>query len=171
MTAWLAERVLAYGSVGIVALVLLVPALEAALPIVGALMPGQAAVVLGGLFAWHGHIAIETALLAALAGSVLGNVAGYAVGRRWQGRLSARAPAGTRRGRYTEQAVGLIERRGAGAVFVGRFTSVLRTLVPMLCGASGMPLRRYLLWSVLSSAVWAPAFVVIGYIMGPAGPG
>jgi membrane protein DedA with SNARE-associated domain len=34
-----------------------------------------------------------------------------------------------------------------------------------------MPLRRYLLWSVVSSAVWAPAFVLIGHVFAPAGPG
>lgn len=54
---------------------------------------------------------------------------------------------------------------------VGRFTAVLRTLVPTLCGALRMPLRRYLLWPVVSSAVWPPAFVLIGYVIGPAGPG
>ncbi|MET9455127.1 hypothetical protein ABZY05_08555 [Streptomyces canus] len=42
---------------------------------------------------------------------------------------------------------------------------------PTLCGATRMPLRRYLLWSVVSSAVWAPAFVLIGHVIGPAGPG
>ncbi|MER5210203.1 DedA family protein [Streptomyces sp. NPDC002838] len=171
MTAWLAEQVLVYGGFGILAAVLLLPALEAALPVVGVLMPGQTAVVLGGMFAWHGHVTVEAALLTALAGAVLGNLAGYAVGRRWQGRLMARMAKNSRHHRWSERALGLIERRGGGAVFVGRFTAVLRTLVPTLCGATGMPLRRYLLWSVLSSAVWAPAFVLIGYVMGPAGPG
>jgi membrane protein DedA with SNARE-associated domain len=56
-------------------------------------------------------------------------------------------------------------------VFVGRFVAVLRTLVPTLCGATRMPLRRYFLWALVSSAVWAPSCVLIGYVLGPAGPG
>ncbi|MEW2490701.1 hypothetical protein [Streptomyces sp. NPDC048411] len=56
-------------------------------------------------------------------------------------------------------------------MFVGRFTAVLRTLVPPLCGATGMPLRRYPFCSVVSSAVWASAFVLIGYVTGRRGPG
>ncbi|GAA5703083.1 MULTISPECIES: DedA family protein [Streptomyces] len=171
MMAWLAERVLAYGSFGILATVLLLPALEAALPLVGALLPGQTAVVMGGLLAWHGRVPVVAALVTAVVGAVLGNVAGYAVGRRFSARLLARVPADGRRRRYTDRALGLIERRGGSAVFVGRFTAVLRTLVPTLCGATRMPLRRYLAWSVVSSVVWAPAFVLIGYVMGPAGPG
>ncbi|GAA3893024.1 hypothetical protein GCM10023084_52340 [Streptomyces lacrimifluminis] len=171
MTGWLAEHMGAYGSSGVLCAVLLLPALEAALPMVGALLPGQTAVVLGGALAWSGVITIEATLLAAVAGAVLGNIVGYAIGRRWRARVLAPLRGPTRRGRYAERALGLIERRGGCAVFVGRFTAVLRTLVPTLCGATGMPLRRYLLWSVVSSAVWAPAFVLIGYVIGPAGPG
>ncbi|MFD4630212.1 DedA family protein [Streptomyces sp. NPDC058284] len=171
MAAWLAEQVLVHGSFGILTAVLLLPALEATLPVIGMLMPGQTAVVLGGMLAWHGHVTVEAALLTALTGAVLGNLAGYAIGRRWQGRLIARMTTRSRHRRCTERALRLIERRGGSAVFVGRFTAVLRTLVPTLCGATRMPLRSYLLWSVFSSAVWAPAFILIGYVMGPAGPG
>jgi len=171
MTAWLAEQMAAHGGTGILAVVLLLPALEAALPVIGALLPGQTAVVLGGVLAWHGHVTVEATLLTALTGAVLGNLAGYAVGRYWKSRVLAPLRARSRGRRYTDRALGLIERRGAGAVFVGRFTAVLRTLVPALCGATRMPLRRYLLWSVVSSAVWAPAFVLVGYVIGPAGPG
>lgn len=171
MTAWLAQHIAVFGGSGILAAVLLLPALEAALPVIGALLPGQTAVVLGGMLAWHGHITVEAALLTALAGALLGNLAGYAVGRRWRTRVLAPLRGRERHRRYTERTLALIERRGGCAVFVGRFTAVLRTLVPTLCGAVRMPLRRYLLWSVLSSAVWAPVFVLIGYVMGPAGPG
>ncbi|MFK4099493.1 DedA family protein [Streptomyces sp. NPDC019531] len=137
MTAWPAEQMAAHGGVGILAVVLL-PALEAALPVIGALLPGRTAVVSGGMLAWQGHVTVEAALLTALTGAVLGNLAGYAIGRRWKKRVLAplRALAGRRR--YTERALRLIERRGTGAVFVGRFTTVLRTLVPTLCGATRM---------------------------------
>lgn len=171
MTGWLAEHMGAYGSSGILGAVLLLPAMEAALPVVGVLLPGQTAVVLGGALAWSGVITVEAALLAAVLGAVLGNLVGYAIGHRWRARVLAPLRSPARRRGHAERALGLIERRGGCAVFVGRFTAVLRTLVPTLCGATGMPLRRYLLWSVVSSAVWAPAFVLIGYVMGPAGPG
>ncbi|KQW16331.1 VTT domain-containing protein [Streptomyces sp. Root369] len=84
-------------------------------------------------------VVLLPAVEAALVGAVLGNLAGYAVGRRWKGRVPAPLQAGAGRRRYTERALGLIERRGAGAVFVGRFTAVLLTLVPTLCGRPGCP--------------------------------
>ena len=116
-------------------------------------------------------VVLLPAVEAALVGAVLGNLAGYAVGRRWKRRVPAPLQAGAVRRRYTERALGHTRRRGVAAVFVGTFTAVLGTLLPTLCGATRMPLRRYLLWSVVSSAVWAPASVLIGHVIGPAGPG
>ncbi|MBW1599740.1 DedA family protein [Streptomyces sp. JJ38] len=176
MVAWLAEHAVAWGALGILAVVLVLPALEAALPVVGVLVPGQTALVVGGVLSWHGHVPVVAAIVAALVGGVLGNVVGYVAGRRWRARVPAGVvprPCSSRRllkwQRRTERGLALIERRGGGAVFIGRFTGVLRTVVPTLCGAAGMPLRRYVLWTVLSSATWAPVFVLAGYALGPAG--
>ncbi|MEU3527837.1 VTT domain-containing protein [Streptomyces sp. NPDC038707] len=171
MTAWLAEHVVAYGASGILAAVLLLPAPEAALPVAGTLMPGQPAVVLGGMLARRAHLTVEAALLAAFAGAVPGTVIGYAVGRRRHERILAPLREHRRHGAYTARAPGLIRRHGGLAVFVGRFTAVPRTLVPTLCGATRMPLRRCVLWSVVSGAVRGPAFVLLGCLIGPAGPG
>lgn len=160
-----------WGSAGILLAVLLLPALEAAVPVVGALLPGQTAVMAGGVLASHGHVSVLAALLAALGGALLGNLAGYAVGRHRHRLVLASLRRGGRFGGHMERALALIERRGGWAVFAGRFTAVLRTLVPTLCGALRMPLRPYLLWTLVSSALWAPAFVLIGYVAGPAAPG
>lgn len=90
MTAWPAEQMAAHGGVGILAVMLLLPALEAALRVIGALLPGQTAVVLGGMLARQGHVTVEAALLTALTGAVLANLAGDAVGWRRKGRAQRR---------------------------------------------------------------------------------
>ncbi|WP_274563317.1 DedA family protein [Streptomyces spiramyceticus] len=168
MMVWLTEHTVMYGTWGVLAAVLLLPALESALPLLGTLLPGQTAVVMGGMLACHGQVPLYATLAMALVGAVLGNVVGFAAGRRWNTRLLDRIPQRLLRPRHTARALSLIQRGGGRAVFVGRFTAVLRTLVPTLCGMSGMSLRSYLAWSVLSSAVWAPVFVLVGYGMGSA---
>ncbi|MGI8329727.1 DedA family protein [Actinomadura scrupuli] len=170
MTTWLADHALVFGGWGALAMVLLLPALEAGLPVLGILMPGQTAVVAGGVLAWHERVPLPAALAAAVTGAVLGNAAGYFAGRRWHDRLLARMPARLRRPAQTARAIAMIERHGGRAVLVGRFIVVLRTLVPTLCGMHGVPLRRYLLWSVLSSALWAPTFILVGFTLGTGGP-
>ncbi|MFE6592950.1 DedA family protein [Streptomyces sp. NPDC057781] len=166
MLAWLTDHTLMFGIWGILAAVLLLPALEAALPLIGVLLPGQTAVVMGGMLAHHGRVPLGWIVVTALLGAVLGNGLGYAAGRRWNTRLLDRVPRRLLRPHNTARALSAIRRHGGRAVFVGRFTAGLRTLVPTLCGVSGMPVRSYLTWSFVSSAVWAPAFVLVGYGMG-----
>lgn len=42
----------------------------------------------------------------------------------------------------------------------------LRTLVPIVCGATGMSPSRFLLWNAVGAAIWAAAFGSIGYLGG-----
>ncbi len=170
MTEWLATHAASIGVWGALAMVLLVPALEAALPLVGVIVPGQTAVVVGGILAYHQRVPLAALLAAALAGAVVGNIAGYLAGRRWQQGLLQRVPARWRRPRQTERALRLIAGNSGTAVLIARFTAVLRTLVPTLCGMSGIPLRRYLAWSTLAGALWAPACVALGFATAPALP-
>jgi hypothetical protein len=48
-------------------------------------------------------------------------------------------------------------------VFLGRWTSVLRALIPGLAGLSDMPYGRFL---VFSGVAWATAFTLLGYAAG-----
>jgi membrane-associated protein len=170
MTAWLSEHAMAFGLWGMLAMVLLVPALEAALPLIGVILPGQTAVVVGGIFAYHHRAPLPGILAAALIGGIAGNVAGYYAGQRWNSRLLAWVPQRMLKPRQTDRAMRLVERNSAKAVFVGRFTVGLRTFVPTMCGISGIPIRRFMLWSVLSSAIWAPTFVAVGFAAAPGIP-
>ena len=170
MLEWLAGNAASIGVWGALAMVLLVPALEAALPLVGVVVPGQTAVVVGGILAYHQRVPLAAILVAALIGAVAGNVAGYLAGRRWQHGLLQRVPRRWRKPQQTDRALKLIARHGGKAILVARFTAVLRTLVPTLCGISGTPLRGYLAWSTLAGALWAPICVALGFAAAPALP-
>ena len=59
-----------------------------------------------------------------------------------------------------------VRRYGGRAVFIGRFTAALRALVPGTAGMSGVPYGRFLVWNALGGAIWATAYVMIGYLAG-----
>src|SRR2546428_6070375 len=59
-------------------------------------------------------------------------------------------------------------RRGPHAVVLGRFTAGLRVMVPGLAGMSGMHYPTFLLFNVLGGALWATAFVLLGFFGGAA---
>ena len=170
MTGWLAANAASVGVWGALAMVLFIPALEAALPLIGVVVPGQTAVVVGGILAYHQKVPLAAILVAALAGAVAGNFAGYLAGRRWQEGLLHRIPARWRKPGHTDRALLLIAGHSGKAVLIARFTAVLRTLVPALCGMSGTPLRGYLVWSTVAGALWAPVCVALGFAAAPALP-
>ena len=49
----------------------------------GFVLPGEAAVVLGGVLASRGHVSIVWLVIIVVLAAVLGPLAGYEVGRRW----------------------------------------------------------------------------------------
>ncbi|WP_446210094.1 DedA family protein [Micromonospora sp. IBSANI012] len=149
----------------VLALVFLLPALEAS-TFLGLLVPGEVAVLVGGVLAHEGRLPLWAVVVAALAGAALGDQVGYLVGRRYGRRLLARAPRRLVRSGQLRRALDLLRRRGAAAVVVGRWAAALRALVPGLAGLSGIPQRTFTLANLAGGALWAVAVGVLGYLAG-----
>jgi membrane-associated protein len=137
------------------------PALEAS-TLLGVVVPGETAVLVGGVFAHQGSLPLAMVMIAAVLGAVLGDTVGYAVGARL-GPKSATRMAG-RRAERLQRAREFVRRRGAPAVFLGRWVPVVRALVPLVAGGSGMPYRRFALYNMTGGAVWGVAVAGLGYL-------
>ncbi|MCW2818774.1 MAG: DedA family protein [Marmoricola sp.] len=141
------------------------PFAEAAV-LLGFVLPGEAAVVFGGVLAGRGGASLTVVLALAVAGAILGDSVGYVVGRRYGERIKA-----TRLGRKVGEerwgkAEDFLRRRGPVAVFVGRFTALLRAMVPGAAGMARMHYRRFLVFNVLGGVIWASACVLGGWALG-----
>jgi len=128
---------------------------------VGFVLPGETAVVLGGVLASFHHVSLARMLLLVVACAIVGDSVGYEVGRRFGPALLRRLPARARRG--AEEGQKLLERRGAAAVFLGRFTAVFRAVIPGAAGLSAMRYRTFLLWNALGGLCWGVVFTLAGY--------
>jgi membrane protein DedA with SNARE-associated domain len=62
----------------------------------------------------------------------------------------------------------LLRRRGAFAVFIGRFTALLRAIMPALAGSARMPYGRFLIFNALGGIAWGAGFTIGGYLAGTA---
>ncbi len=167
MVSWLVDQLLKLNPWVALGLVFLLPGLEASV-FLGFLLPGETAVVVGGFLAYEGKIPLYTVFAAAIAGAIIGDSVGYEVGRKWGDTLLEKAPDRFVKPAHIKQGKDLINRLGGRAVFTGRWTAVLRALVPSLCGTAEMRYRTFLLWNALGGATWASAFVLIGYLAGTA---
>ena len=146
-------------------LVFALPAAEAGL-LIGVFVPGETAVLLGGVAAHGGSLPLWAVIATAALGAALGDQVGYLLGRRYGSRLVDHLPAVVRRSGNLDRALDLIRRRGAVAVALGRWAAVMRALVPGAAGTSGMAQPRFTVANVLGGTLWATAIAVAGYLVG-----
>lgn len=160
----IADVILGVGGPAVYVLIGLLAFGEAA-AFIGLVLPGELAVLLGGVLASQGRVSLPVMLVVVAVAAIAGDSVGYEIGRRWGGRL--RTTALLRRHQPTiARVIGAAQRRGAVMVFVGRWTSVLRAVVPAVVGMGRMPYGRFLLWNVLGGVAWAAAFTLAGYAAG-----
>ncbi len=122
-------------------------------------LPGEGALVIAAAIASRGRLSLSGVVLAATAGAILGGTGGY-----WLGRLAG--PVILRRGPVLDRARRFFDRYGAPSVFAGRFVALLRTLVGMLAGVSGMSFVRFSVYNALGGLVWASAVAGSGFLVG-----
>jgi membrane protein DedA with SNARE-associated domain len=128
---------------------------------IGFVLPGETAVVLGGVLASFHHVSLVRMMVLVVACAIVGDSVGYEVGRRFGPALVRRLPGRARRG--AEEGRKLLERRGGPAVFLGRFTAVFRAVIPGAAGLSAMRYRTFLFWNALGGLCWGVAFTLAGY--------
>jgi membrane protein DedA with SNARE-associated domain len=115
----------------LVLVVFVVPALEASsLP--GLLLPGEVAVLLGGVIAHEGRVPLTIVMAAAVLGACVGDSVGYALGARFGPRLFAHTPYRSRQ--HLARAEALLRRFGGWAVLglVGMLTVLLLILAAVV---------------------------------------
>jgi membrane-associated protein len=71
-----------------------------------------------------------------------------------------------KRQRGVDTALEQLRRRGATAVFLGRFTAFLRAVIPGLAGLSRMPYRIFLPANAAGGVCWGVLYVLLGYFVG-----
>ena len=133
----------------------------------GFVVPGETAVVIGGVLASRGRVSLPLLMIVVVAAAIVGPLVGYEVGRRMGGRVIGsrflRRMSGT-----VEKATSALNSRSAAAVLVGRFTAVLRALMPALAGTARMPYRTFAVYNAIGGVVWGVGYCLLGYLAGSA---
>src|SRR5215218_3905258 len=161
----LAETLLSLSGWAALAVLFTLPALEAP-AFLGLVLPGELALLLGGVLAHDERLSLPAALAAGTAGALAGDSAGYWIGRRWGPRLLS-SRLGRRIGPDRLHRVESLLLRGGGrALVVGRCTAGARVVLPGLAGMLGLRYRTFALWTGAAAAAWAAVHVLLGYAAG-----
>lgn len=159
LTAWVIDTVTAGGpfALGVVMLT------ENLFPPI----PSEAVLPLAGFLVQRGSMSFVPALGASTAGSVVGALLLYALGR-WGGRpvlLRWRRVL-----RLTEEqldrADAWFDHHGPKLVFWCRMIPLARSVISVPAGASEMPIGRFVILTTLGSLLWNTALIVAGMVLG-----
>lgn len=98
--------------------------------------------------------------------AVLGNFAGYWFGRKSGPYLFERRETWLFKRKHLIQAKEFYEKRGGGAIIVGRFLPIVRTFAPIVAGVVKMDFRKFALYNILGALLWVVSLVTLGFWLG-----
>lgn len=162
MFDWIIELMQQSGYLGIAALMFL----ENLFPPI----PSELIMPAAGYEAGEGRLSLIGVVLAGTAGSLLGALFWYAVGKYVGTPRLKRFAA--RHGRWltlspaeVDKVDAWFDRHCAKAVVFGRLVPAVRTLISVPAGLFGMSLTRFLTYSALGTALWSTALAVAGSML------
>jgi undecaprenyl-diphosphatase len=131
---------------------------------VGAVIPGDVVLLLGGFYAERSRLDLGPVIALAFCGAIIGDTIGYAIGRfggrrileRWGGGRVLSHERLARVDRYFQE-------YGMWAVALGRLAPVIRTVNTFAAGTARMPFARYIAAVAIAAAVWSIVVPVLGF--------
>ncbi len=155
----MAHLIATYGLVGL----FLAVALESA----GVPGPGETSLISASVLASQGYFDIGWVILVAAVAAILGDNAGYWLGR-WGGRrlLDRFALLRPYAERILPRAERFVARHGGKTVFLARFIAGLRVSAAWIAGIPRMDWWRFMLWNAARGIAGATAVGLAGYWLG-----
>lgn len=131
-------------------------------------IPSEIVLPMAGLAASQGTFTLAGALFATTAGSVIGALAMYWIGRGFGRDRTAWLFSVIPLLRISdlEKTEAWFDKHGAKAVFFGRMVPIFRSIISVPAGVEKMGQIKFLLLTTAGSLIWNSIFVMAGYQLG-----
>lgn len=142
--------------------------------ILGVVLPGGDYLVFtAGLLAGTHYLDVSIwVLVSSMTGAaILGDFTGYAKGKWLGAMLFNKEDARFFKKSHLEKTRNFYEKYGMLAFITGRFMPVIRTLIPMLAGATSLPIRKFSILNIAGAILWIGSLTPLGYYLGTTYPG
>lgn len=135
-------------------------------------IPSEVILTFGGFMTTYTSLEVPGVILFSTVGSIIGAVVLYGVGKIFNKERLMKIVSGRigkilrLKAQDIESAEAWFAKRGNGAVFFCRFVPIVRSLISIPAGMSGMAVTPFLLYTTVGSFIWNTVLVVIGSIVG-----
>jgi membrane protein DedA with SNARE-associated domain/uncharacterized integral membrane protein len=148
-------------------LVIFIAAFLESAAFMGFIVPGETIVILSGFLASQGYLRLGNCIPIIAVGAVLGDTAGYFLGRIiGRGYFERHNRLLLLKEKHIRKAEEYFRKHGGKTVFIGRFIGFLRAMGPFAAGMSRMRYRSFFIYDVAGGTLWAATFTLLGYFFG-----
>lgn len=135
------------------------------LALIGLLLPGIVFMTTLGTFIGNGKLLFYPSWLAGIVGCLLGDWLSYYIGlyfKHWLHNLSFLK----KHHKILEKTKIFLNKHSMLTILIGRFIGPTRPLIPMVAGMLKLPLKKFILPSLIGCILWPPIYFFPGIIAG-----
>lgn len=126
----------------------------------GSLIEGESVIFMAGFFAHEGYLSLPKIIIVSFIGTLFADQALYFVGRSYGNPFIERFPSFRPR---TEKAFQLLRRYDNIFILSFRFIYGIRIISPVVIGASGIGVTRFMILNFFAAIIWSVGSCVAAY--------
>lgn len=134
--------------------------------LIGMFLPGDSLLFAAGLLSANGFLTLGPLMVVVVASAILGDSVGYWFGSEVGERLFQRKDSRFFKQAYLKRTERFYQKYGGRTLILARFVPVVRTLAPILAGASSMKYGKFIIYNVLGGLLWGAGILSLGYFLG-----
>ena len=152
-----------FGLIGILATVFVESGL-----LLGFFLPGDSLLFTAGVLVAqpNSFVPLWVLLLTVPLAAILGDQCGFVIGRAAGPAIFDRPSAKRLGPEQLARAHTYFDKYGPRTIILARFVPVIRTVVPVMAGAAGMPYPKFTLYNVIGGVAWGMIVPILGYSLG-----
>jgi membrane-associated protein len=134
--------------------------------LIGFFFPGDSLLFTAGILSAAGLFNIWLLAPLVFVAAVLGDNAGYLIGKKAGEKLFQKEDSFFFRRSHVEKTKKFFEDYGTKAIILARFVPIARTFAPTLAGVGEMRYRTFFLYNLIGGALWGFGLPLAGYFLG-----
>jgi membrane-associated protein len=134
--------------------------------LVGFVLPGDSLLFTIGVVAGAGQLNIGLIIFLLICASMLGDWAGYLIGRRTGPSVFKRPDSRFFKREHLQRTQEFYAKHGGKTIIYAKFVPIVRTFAPFVAGVAQMPYSRFLTFDIFGGIGWVTSMTLAGYFLG-----